>query len=141
MMCVVGTSGWQPVFDINDDGLVLAVDSDGGWVVGVDEASARPAAETPARVWLLPLLERPYRQITATPLPFGVSAPPWNEVLRVALSWPTAAGYWQGMALRWLEEGCSSAGLVDELSRLKDEPGLPQSVRHRALRLWNAARV
>jgi hypothetical protein len=119
-MCVVGTRGWQPVIDINADGLVLAVGADGEWVVG--EASARSAAEAPARVWLLPLLERPYRQITATPLPFGVSAPPWNEVLRVALSWQTVAGYWQGMALRWLEDGCSSAGLVDELSKLKDEP-------------------
>jgi hypothetical protein len=44
------------------------------------------------------------------------------------------------MALRWLEDGFPIAELTDEVGRLKDEVGKPQSVRHRALRLWKGTR-
>lgn len=139
MICAMDAQGWRPVVAVNDEGLVLAIGADGRWMVGRDESSARPAAE--ALVWLLPVLERPWRQVMATPLPAGAPAPPWNEVLRVALAWRTASGYWQRMALGWFEDGWPIDGFVDLLGSLKDAPGQPQSVRHRALRLWKAGRA
>lgn len=122
------------MFPINRRGLALAVGADGEWVVGEGESTASPAAEV--LVWVLPVLERPWEQVAATPLPPGVPAPPWEEVLRLALTWPSVSGYWQGHALRWCEEGFPVAGLLGELGRLKDARELPQAVRHRAKRLW-----
>jgi hypothetical protein len=36
---------WRPVVEVNSDGLVLAIGAEGRWMVGRDEASARPADE------------------------------------------------------------------------------------------------
>lgn len=139
MICVMESLEWRPVVEVNSDGLVLAIGADGRWMVGRDEASARPADEV--LVWLLPLLERPWRQVVAVQPLTGVHAPPWDDVLRVALEWRTASGYWQSMALGWFEDGWPVERFVGLLGELKDAPGKPQSVRHRALRLWKAARV
>jgi hypothetical protein len=122
------------VLPINRRGLTLAVDAGGAWVVGEEESTARPVGDV--LMGMLPVLERPWEQVASTPLPPGVPAPPWEEVLRLALTWPSVSGYWHSHALRWCEEGFPVAGLLDELGRLKDARGLPQSVRHRAERLW-----
>jgi hypothetical protein len=52
----------------------------------------------------------------------------------------TAGGvYWSALALEWLESGWPVADVVDVLVELKDSPGLPQLIRHRALRLSRAS--
>jgi hypothetical protein len=64
---------------------------------------------------------------TDTPLP---------ALLRFAL---TAWGrYWPALALTWLESGWPSDDLLDVLADMRNSPRLPQPLRHRALRLWQA---
>ncbi|MGY0231813.1 hypothetical protein [Longispora urticae] len=134
MIGVMEAQGWLPVLEVKAGETVLAVGADGRWLVGRDEATARLATEWPT--WLLPLLERPYREVAATPLPAGAAPPPWADVVRRGLTWPTAAGYWQGLALCWLEEGHPIGELAGNLLWLNDAQAYPRPVRHRALRLW-----
>ncbi|MFI6030842.1 hypothetical protein [Amycolatopsis magusensis] len=130
---------WQPVVEIDSAGLALAIDAHGRWTVGRNETSARPVDEVLA--WLLPVLERPWRHVAALPLPALAPTPPWEDVLRVAIGWPSTSGYWQSKALEWFEDGWPLDGFHGLLGELKDAPGTPQSVRHRALRLWKAGRA
>lgn len=121
-------------------GLSLAVAEDGTWVVVRDGWPARPV--TGMVMALLPLLERPYGQVTrevAARAPSGHPDPPWEDVLRLALTW-RAAEYWPGLAVGWLEEGFPASSLLDELAALKDMPHRSQVLRHRALRIWIVAR-
>ena len=40
-----------------------------------------------------------------------------------------------------LEAGWPTTDVLDVLAKMKDNPELAQPLRHRALRLWNAART
>jgi hypothetical protein len=138
-MGVMDTGSWRVVFAVNDHDLDLAVAEDGRWVVGRDAESARPVSEV--MMVLLPLLKRPYRQVTAAvaaQAPSGQPELPWEELVRFALTWPS--DYWPGLALGWLEDGFGAGGVLDELAALKDASGRSQPLRHRALRVWKAAR-
>jgi hypothetical protein len=86
---------------------------------------------------LLPLLERPYRQIAAAVAAETLSAPPWDELLAFALGWPTE--YWPGLALAWLEDGYPLGGVRAAVTLLRDDSGRSQPLRHRALRLCKGA--
>lgn len=55
------------------------------------------------------------------------------ELVRFAL---TLGNYWAGLALTWLQQGVSAAGLLDELRAFESETHRPQAQRHQARRLW-----
>jgi hypothetical protein len=96
---------------------------------------------TPAHerlVWLLPLLECDPDDIAAT-LDGHVTPSPLPDLVRYAL---TAHGsHWPGQALAWLEAGWPATDVLGVLATMKDNRKLAQPLRHRALRLWNAART
>ena len=58
---------------------------------------------------------------------------PVHDVLVAGLSWDTATGYWQGLAVQWLEQGAEVdseiAALLDQISSRK---AFPQVLRHKA---------
>jgi hypothetical protein len=67
-----------------------------------------------------------------------------RDVILAGLSWPvdTAFGYWQGLAVSWIEQGAvmdaEMARLVQAIATTKK---LPQSLRHKAqaiVRRWQA---
>jgi hypothetical protein len=135
MMDSVTGCGLRSVVPINKWGLALGVDADGAWVV-VDGAQVRGVAAGRNLMMLLPLLERPHRQVAdvvAAGAPSSEVKPPWDELLAFALGWPSE--YWPGLALGWLEDGYPLAGVRDAVTALRDDRGRSQPLRHRALRL------
>jgi hypothetical protein len=124
------------VLAINDHGLLLGLDDTGTWVVWSPNHPPTPAHDR--LVWLLPLLERHPDDMAAT-LNEHVSPSLLPDLLRYAL---TAHGrHWPGRAMGWLEAGWPTTDVLDVLATMKDNPKLAQPLRHRALRLWNAART
>ncbi|GIE24854.1 hypothetical protein Ahu01nite_079560 [Winogradskya humida] len=109
--------------------------ADGTWVVGGDSLPIGPAQERTRLRSLLPLLERPFREVEAevTARTSFEPDPPWLELITMALRWPTE--YWADRALDWIEGGYAN----DELSSVLDEtsqlPTRSQRFRHRALRV------
>lgn len=59
-----------------------------------------------------------------------------RDLVRYALA---GSDYWAELALRWLEQGVSAAGLEDALLALEAEPRRPQTLRHRARRVRQSA--
>ncbi|AON53790.1 hypothetical protein Hsc_1487 [Herbaspirillum seropedicae] len=56
-------------------------------------------------------------------------------MLLAGLSWPadTTSGYWQGLAIAWLEEGAHMDAALAELVRgIAATEKFPQNLRHRA---------
>jgi hypothetical protein len=129
---------WRPVLAINDRNLVMGITQNGTWVVGGDSMPVTPVAER--LVALLPLLERPHRDIVATVAEQVTSlpGPPWTGLLEYALRSPS--GYWPGLALGWLEDGHPVTGLLDVLAEFTETGHRSQPLRHRAARLLKAAR-
>jgi hypothetical protein len=135
MMVLVAKVAWRPVVAINDRGLVLGIDRDGSWQV-TDDGLARGPAHGPNLMMLLPLLERPYRQVAdavVEHVPAGCPGGLWDELLVFALDWPT--DYWPGAALGWLESGYPLSGVRRAVARAADDRRKSQPLRHRALRL------
>lgn len=67
-----------------------------------------------------------------------------RDVILAGLSWSTdtSAGYWQGLAVEWIEQGASiDADLVEFLNVIATTERLSQELRHRArtiLRRWHS---
>ncbi len=126
----------NPWASINERGLALARNGAGEWLVhAAADGSVHAAADRP--VWPLPLLERSPADVVAALSSAGPKdETPLPALLRLAL---TAWGdYWPALALTWLESGWPSDGLLDVLADMRNSPGLPQPLRHRAMRLWRA---
>ena len=87
---------------------------------------------------LLPLLERPFRQVVEQ-TPSGCAGAPWDELVVFALEWPTE--YWPGLALGWLESGYPLSGVRHAVADTKADQRRSQPFRHRALRLCRQADV
>ncbi|GAA1857309.1 hypothetical protein GCM10009687_25570 [Asanoa iriomotensis] len=133
-----GDGNRRPVIQVDDRRLTLGLDSAGTWIVWSPTQPVQPAEDR--LLWLLPLLERPPDEVIAALAEAGADESLIPALLRCALeSW---SGYWAGLALGWLETGYPATDLTASLATLKDSPTQPQSVRHRALRLWtrNVAR-
>lgn len=126
----------EPVLAINDHSLLLGLDDTGTWVVW--SPNHPPTSAHDRLVWLLPLVERHPNDIAAT-LNGHASPSPLPDLVRYALT--THGSHWAGRALGWLEAGWPTTGVLDVLATMKDNPKLAQPLRHRALRLWNAART
>jgi hypothetical protein len=131
----VEATGFRPVLAINDQGLVLGVIADGSWAVGGDSLPIGSARGRTRLRSLLPLLERPFREVEAvvTQRISGQPSPPWSELLTMALRWPTE--YWADRALDWIEGGYAGhelSGVLDEAGQM---PARSQQFRHRILRL------
>lgn len=60
------------------------------------------------------------------------------ELVRYALTWPT--DYWVAHALKWLEQGVPTDGLVLELGHIATDARRSQALRHRAQRLPRSPR-
>jgi len=130
----VEATGFRPVLAINDQGLVLGVIADGSWAVGGDSLLIGSARERTRLRSLLPLLERPFREVEAAVAQriSGQPGPPWSELLTMALRWPTE--YWADRALDWIEGGYADhelSGVLDEAGQM---PTRSQRFRHRDLR-------
>ncbi len=123
------------VIAVHDHGLTLGVDSDGTWILWNDSNTVWLAQDH--LMWLMPLLQKSPDVVTDAISSAGAGDSPLPTVLRFALECWT--DYWAGLALGWLEAGYPSTGLLNALEALKDSRQQPQSVRHRALRLWRKA--
>jgi hypothetical protein len=124
------------VLAINDRGLHLVQDHAGTWLIQGAADGLVYAAED-RLVWLLPLLERNWTDLSAALPQIPLSDTPIPAVVRLGL---TAGGeYWSTLALQWLECGWPSRDLLDVLADMKDSRILSQPLRHRALRLWSIA--
>lgn len=58
-----------------------------------------------------------------------------REIILAGLSWPTdtPAGYWQGLAVDWIEQGATvDDEMVELLNVIAITEKLPQKLRHRA---------
>jgi hypothetical protein len=122
------------VLAINDGGLDLVQDHAGTWLIqGAADGLVYAAEER--LIWLLPLLERGWADLSAAWPQIPLSDTPIPAVVRFGL---TAWGeYWPTLALQWLESGWPSRDLLDVLADMKDSRTLSQPLRHRALRLWS----
>ncbi|MTV36706.1 hypothetical protein [Duganella radicis] len=61
-----------------------------------------------------------------------------RDVILAGLSWPTdtSAGYWQGLAVEWIEHGASiDAEMVEFLNVIATTEKLSQELRHKARRI------
>jgi hypothetical protein len=61
-----------------------------------------------------------------------------RNVILAGLSWPTdtSAGYWQGLAVEWIEQGGPiDAELVEFLNVIATTDKLSQELRHKARRI------
>jgi len=67
-----------------------------------------------------------------------------RDVILAGLSWPadTSAGYWQGLAVEWIEQGaCIDAEMVELLNVIATTEKLSQELRHKArtiVRRWHS---
>ncbi|GAA5151976.1 MULTISPECIES: hypothetical protein [Amycolatopsis] len=123
---------WRPVLAIGRHGLALGLDDDGQWSLCETPAAIHPVSDK--LVAMLPVLEQSYTEVMRlTNTPGTRSAPPWDEVLRLALEWPT--DYWPDRALDWLEAGYSVHKLAGALKRISESSARSQQTRHRARRL------
>ncbi|GAA1857065.1 hypothetical protein GCM10009687_25240 [Asanoa iriomotensis] len=122
----------RPVILVNDQGLTLGLDSAGGWIMWGPNHPVQPAEDR--LLWLLPLLERPPDEVTGAFAEAQADESFVPALLRFAVE--SRSDYWAGLALRWLETGYPATALTSTLATLKDSRTQPQSVRHRALRLW-----
>ena len=121
---------------INDRGLWLGVDQAGTWLVWSNSQPPAPAGDR--LVWLLPLLERAPDDVVAV-LGVDPAETPLPALVRFALT-GGASDHWRGLALGWIESTWPAAGVLDVLAELKDDRTVAQPLRHRALRVWLAAR-
>src|SRR5471030_188038 len=58
-----------------------------------------------------------------------------RDVILAGLSWPTdtPAGYWQGLAVDWIEQGAAvDAEMAELLNVIAMTEKLPQKLRHKA---------
>ncbi|WP_233411119.1 hypothetical protein [Rugamonas violacea] len=58
-----------------------------------------------------------------------------RDVILAGLSWPTCtpAGYWQGLAVDWIEQGVAvDAEMAEFLEVIATTTKLPQTLRHKA---------
>jgi hypothetical protein len=58
-----------------------------------------------------------------------------RDVILAGLSWPTdtPAGYWQGLAVDWIEQGAAvDAEMTEFLKVIATTAKLPQQLRHKA---------
>jgi hypothetical protein len=58
-----------------------------------------------------------------------------RDVILAGLSWPmdTPAGYWQGLAVDWIEQGSAvDAEMAELLNAIAMTEKLPQKLRHKA---------
>lgn len=125
-----------PTVTINTHGLVLFQECAGIWLIRGSADGLVHAAED-RLVWLLPLLERSPADVSAALPQVPVAETPIPALVRFAL---TAWGeHWPALAIGWLESGWPTGDLLDVLAEMKDNPKLPQALRHRALRLWRDA--
>lgn len=128
-------TAFRPVLAINDHGLVLGVIADGSWAVGGDSLPIGSARERTRLRSLLPLLERPFREVEAVVAEriSGQPDPPWSELLTMALHWPTE--YWADRALDWIEGGYADHELSGVLNEAAQVATRSQRFQHRVLRL------
>ena len=124
------------VLAINDRSLLLVQDSAGTWLIR-DSADGSSYTAGHRLVWLLPLLERSPADVSAALPQVPLTDTPLPALVRFALT--SYGEYWPALALGWLESGWPIGDLFDVLGEIKDDPHLPQPLRHRALRLWLAA--
>ncbi|HJV02080.1 MAG TPA: hypothetical protein VJ752_16190 [Burkholderiaceae bacterium] len=67
-----------------------------------------------------------------------------RNVVLAGLSWPvdTPAGYWQGLAVGWIEQGAAvDAEMAEFLKVIATTAKLPQRLRHKAraiVRRWHS---
>ncbi|MDM5181308.1 hypothetical protein PO883_29425 [Massilia sp. DJPM01] len=67
-----------------------------------------------------------------------------REVILAGLSWPTdtMSGYWQGLAVDWIEQGAAvDAEMVALVNVIATTAKLPQQLRHKAreiVRRWQS---
>jgi hypothetical protein len=128
-------SEFRPVLAVGAHGRRPGITPDGGWVVGGGSLPVGPVGEGIRLQALLPLLERPYREIetaVSQGAP-GLPGPPWAELLALALRWPTE--YWADRALDWIDGGYAEPGWSEALAGAGQMPGRSQRFRHRAARL------
>ncbi len=124
------------VLAINDRGLHLVQDRAGTWLIQGAADGLVYAAED-RLVWLLPLLERSWTDLSAALPQIPLSETPIPAVVRFGL---TAWGeHWPALALQWIESGWPSRDVLDVLADMKDSRILSHPLRHRALRLWSVA--
>lgn len=124
----------SPIIAVGN-GLSLIPDGAGMWLVRKPDGAVWAVEDRLA--CLLPLLERRPAEVTAAFGQVAVELSPLPALIRFALtSW---GHYWPGLALGWLEAGWPVTEVLDVLATMKDSSALPQPLRHRALRLWNAA--
>ena len=77
---------------------------------------------------LVVLLEKPFADYCADDAAV-------RDVILAGLSWPTdtSAGYWQNLAVEWIEQGAAvDAEIVVLLNVIAVTEKLPQKLRHRA---------
>ena len=75
---------------------------------------------------LVVYLESPYDK-------YDPAVAPVRDVLIAGLSWDTATGYWQGLALQWLEQGAEvDAEIAALLDQIASRKAFPQALRHKA---------
>jgi len=58
-----------------------------------------------------------------------------RDIILAGLSWPndTSAGYWQDLAVEWIEQGAAvDAEMVELLNVIAVTEKLPQKLRHKA---------
>ncbi|MCY0914327.1 hypothetical protein [Massilia antarctica] len=67
-----------------------------------------------------------------------------RDVILAGLTWPTdtASGYWQGLAVDWIEQGAAvDAEMVGFVTAIATTAKLPQQLRHKArkiVRRWQS---